>query len=145
MDANNGKLREKLWATHQSVSSTLRKLLSSEPMVQGSFYLLRRKCGKPNCKCARDKLHATWVLTRSERGKDKIYIVPKEHQVQVGKLAGEYRKYQRARAELVKQHLKLLGLIDRMAEQRLVTWPQKVDGQKVDLQWEKRNQTRKGK
>jgi hypothetical protein len=94
-------------------------------MVQGSFYLLRRKCGKPNCRCASGPLHSTWVLTRSEQGKDRLYTVPLNQRAQVRRWAAEYRRYQRARAVLVKRHLKLLALVDQMAEQRLLVWPQR--------------------
>jgi hypothetical protein len=39
--------------------------------------------------------------------------------------AAEYRRYQRARAVLVKRHLHLLALTDQMAQQRLLVWPDK--------------------
>jgi len=94
-------------------------------MVQGSFYLLRRKCGKPNCRCATGQLHAAYVLTRSEQGKDRLYMVPKEQRAQVRKWAAEYRRYQRARAVLARRHVGLLTLVDQMAEQRLLVWPPK--------------------
>jgi hypothetical protein len=97
-------------------------------MVQGSFYLLRRKCGKPNCRCATGQLHATYVLTRSEQGKDHLYTVPRDQRAQVRKWAAEYRRYQRARAVLAKRHLRLLSLVDEMAEQRLLIWPQNQEG-----------------
>jgi hypothetical protein len=93
-------------------------------MVQGSFYLLRRKCGKPNCRCANGQLHATYVLTRSEQGKDRLYTVPKEQRAQVRKWAAEYRRYQRARAILARRQAGLLALVDQMAEQRLLVWPE---------------------
>jgi hypothetical protein len=96
-------------------------------MVQGSFYLLRRKCGKPNCRCARGQLHPAYVLTRSQAGKDCLYTVPKDQRAQVRKWAAEYRRYQRARAVLVKRHLHLLALVDQMAQQRLLTWPSKQE------------------
>jgi hypothetical protein len=105
------------------MAPTLRRLQRSDPMVQGSFYLLQRKCGKPNCRCARGQLHATYVLTRSEAGRDRLYVVPKAQRAEVRKHAAEYRRYQRARAVLVKRHLRLLALVDQMAEQRLLTWP----------------------
>jgi hypothetical protein len=35
--------------------------------------------------------------------------------------------YQRARAAWVKGHQHLLGLVDQMAEQRLLVWPQKKE------------------
>ncbi len=92
-------------------------------MVQGSFYLLRRKCGKPNCRCARGQLHPAYVLTRSQGGRDRLYSVPKDQRAQVRRWAAEYRRYQRARAVLVKRHLHLLTLVDQLAEQRLLTWP----------------------
>jgi hypothetical protein len=92
-------------------------------MVRGSFYLLRRKCGKPNCRCATGQLHASYVLTRSEAGKDRLYPVPKEPRAEVRKWAAEYRRYQRARAVLAKRYLHLLSLVDQIAEQRLLSWP----------------------
>jgi hypothetical protein len=92
-------------------------------MVQGSFYLLRRKCGKPKCRCAQGPLHASWVITRSEPGHDRIYSVPKDQRGRLRPLTQEYRRYQRARAVLVKRHFKLLQLVDRIAELRMMTWP----------------------
>lgn len=123
MNADLPNLRQQLWRAYAAMATTLRRLQRSEPMVQGSFYLLRRKCGKPNCRCARGELHPAYVLTRSEAGKDRLYPVPKEQRAEVRKRAAEYRRYQRARAVLVKRHLHLLALVDQIAEQRLITWP----------------------
>ena len=125
MSADLPSLRQQLWRAYAALATTLRRLQRSEPMVQGSFYLLRRKCGKPNCRCARGQLHPAYVLTRSEAGKDRLYPVPKEQRAEVRKRAAEYRRYQRARAVLVKRHLRLLALVDQIAEQRLVSWPPK--------------------
>lgn len=98
-------------------------------MVQGSFYLQRTKCGKPNCRCARGELHARWVITRSVQGRQRIYSVPSAQRARLRELTGEYRRYQRARAVLVKRHQKLLQLVDQIAEKRLVDWPtKKVSG-----------------
>lgn len=126
-DINNdlASLRQQLWRAYAALAHTLRRLQRSNPMVQGSFYLLRRKCGKPNCRCATGELHATYVLTRSEQGKDRLYTVPKEQRAHVRKWAAEYRRYQRARAVLARRQARLLALVDLMAEQRLLVWPQK--------------------
>jgi hypothetical protein len=118
------KLRQQLWRAYAALAHTLRRLQRSELMVQGSFYLLRRRCGKLNCRCARGQLHGSYVLTRSEGGKDRLYTVPKDQRAEVRKWAAEYRRYQRARAVLIKRHLHLLSLVDQMADQRLLTWPQ---------------------
>ena len=127
MTGNLSRLRQKLWRAYAALARTLRQLQRDQPMVQGSFYLLRRKCGKPNCRCALGQLHASWVLTRSEAGKDRIYPVPKDQRAQVRRWALEYRRYQRARAALAKAHPQLLALADQMAGQRLLVWPEKKE------------------
>jgi hypothetical protein len=86
--------------------------------------MLRRKCGKPTCRCARGELHASWVITRSEQGKDRIYSVPEEMRGRLRELTSEYRRYQRARAVLVKRHLQLLKFADLFAAKRLQCWPE---------------------
>jgi len=117
-------LRKDLWRSYAALAHTLRRLQRSELMVQGSFYLLRRKCGNPRCRCAQGQLHGSWVITRSEKGKDRIYSVPTEERGRLRQLTGEYRRYQRARAVLVKRHIKLLELADAIAEKRLLRWPE---------------------
>jgi len=124
MSRNLSLLRQKFWRAYAALARTLRQLQRDSPMVQGSFYLLRRKCGKPNCRCASGQLHASWVLTRSEAGKDRIYPVPKDQRARVRRWALEYRRYQRARAALVKALPRLVALADQMAEQRLWVWPE---------------------
>jgi hypothetical protein len=125
MSNDLASLRQQLWRAYAALAHTLRRLQRSDPMVQGSFYLLRRKCGKPNCRCATGQLHAAYVLTRSEQGKDRLYMVPKEQRAPVRKWAAEYRRYQRARAVLARRQVGLLALVDQMAEQRLLVWPPK--------------------
>jgi hypothetical protein len=64
-------------------------------------------------------------MTRSEQGQDRIYSVPKDQRGRLRTLSQEYRRYQRARAALVKRHLKILQLVDRIAELRMIAWPPK--------------------
>lgn len=120
-------MRQQLWRSYTALKLSLRQLQRSESMVQGSFYLLQRKCGKPNCRCAEGQLHVSWVITRSEQGQDRIYSVPKDQRAGLRRLTQEYRRYQRARAVLVKRPAKLLQLVDRIAELRMIAWPQKSE------------------
>jgi hypothetical protein len=122
-------LRQQLWLAYRAQARTLRALQGEAPMVQGSLYLLRRKCGKPNCRCTRGQLHATWVLTRSEAGRSRLYPVPADQRGRLRPLTREYRRWQRTRALLIKQSARLVGLIDQLADQRLQAWPSpKTDG-----------------
>ena len=102
---------------------TLRHLQRSQPMVQGSFYYLRRKCGNPRCHCAQGQLHGAWVITRKQAGKDRLFTVPVEHRAQLRQLTAEYRRCQKGRAILVKRQAILLELIDQFTQARLIDWP----------------------
>lgn len=123
MSESVSRLRQQLGLVYRALARTLRALQRDTPMVQGSLYLLRRKCGKPTCRCARGELHATWVLTRSEAGQSRLYPVPAEQRGRLRPLAHEYRRWQRTRALLVKQSARLLALIDQLADHRLQRWP----------------------
>ena len=119
------KLRQQLWRAYASLRPTLQRLQRSEPMVQGSFYLQQRRCGKANCRCAQGQLHSAWVITRSQAGKSHTHMVSVEERARLRQLTEEYRRYQRSRAVLIKRHLKLLKWVDQMAEKRLVNWPER--------------------
>ena len=123
MSESVSRLRQQLWLIYQALARTLRALQRDAPMVQGSFYLLRRKCGKPTCRCARGELHPTWVLTRSEAGRHRLYPVPADQRGSVRQLAREYRRWQRTRALLIKQSSRLVAVVDQLAEPRLQRWP----------------------
>jgi hypothetical protein len=98
-------------------------MIPDQPMTPGSFYLMRRKCGKATCRCARGQLHPIWVLTRSEAGRHKLYSVPTDQRAQVRQLALAWRRYQRARARFGKQTAALLALADQLAQTQTVDWP----------------------
>lgn len=123
MPAERSALRQRLWRQYRSLGRLLRTLTSQGPLTPGSFYLLKRKCGKPSCRCARGQLHTAWVLTRSESGKHKLYIVPPEQRAQVRKLTAAWRRYQRARARLLQQTAQLASSADQLAQRGRVAWP----------------------
>jgi len=121
--ASTSAFRQRLWRQYRALGRLLRTMTSQGPLTPGSFYLLRRKCGKSSCRCARGQLHAVWVLTRSESGKHKLYAVPSDQRAQVRQLAAAWRRYHRARAQLIKQITALLALADKLVESQRVDWP----------------------
>jgi len=116
-------LRQRLWRQYRAVGRRLRTMTSQGPLTPGSFYLLRRKCGKTSCRCTRGQLHAVWVLTRSESGQHKLYSVPPDQRARVRQLAAAWRRCHRARARLLQQMTALLALADQLAESQRVDWP----------------------
>jgi len=117
------KLRQQLSRSFSTLGRIFSELVRLAPMVPGSLYRLRRKCGKPTCRCAQGELHETWVLSRSEQGKSRLYTVPAPDRAAVREWSAQYRRYQRARAQWVKRCAALLAQMDQLAEQRIVLWP----------------------
>ena len=116
-------LRQQISRSFSALGRLLSQFLHLGDMVPGCLYRLRRKCGKPNCRCAQGELHETWALTRSEKGKGRLYSVRAEERPILRDQTLEYRRYQRARAKWVKQSAALLAQIDQLAEKRIVPWP----------------------
>jgi hypothetical protein len=123
MPADISALRQQMWRYYRSLEALLRTMTSQGPLIPGSFYLLKRKCGKPSCRCAQGQLHTVWVLTRSEAGQHKLYTVPPEQRAEVRQRAAAWRRYQRARARLLQQVGALVALADQIAESQRVDWP----------------------
>jgi len=117
------KIRQSLWRAHAAAGRTLSLLQNSNPLTPGSFYLQKRRCGKPTCHCARGQLHQAWVISRSQGGASRTFMVPPEQRSRLRQLTWEYRRFQKARALLVKRQAQVLALADRLAELRTVPWP----------------------
>ncbi len=124
MTGDLSKLRQQLWRSHAAAGRILKHLLRDQPLTPGSFYLQKRRCGKANCRCARGQLHTAWVITRSQEGATRTFMVPAQHRARLRQLTWEYRRYHRARAALVKRHGQALALADQLAQLRMVPWPE---------------------
>jgi hypothetical protein len=123
MDAPTSTLRRQLWRQVRVSGRLLRLMTAQAELIPGSFYLLRRKCGKASCRCSQGHLHAIWVLTRSESGKHKLYPVPPQDRARVRKLAAAWKRAHKARAKLLKLNAQVLALADQIVQNQQVHWP----------------------
>ena len=87
-------------------------------MVKGSVYELKRKCGKPGCKCAQGELHARMVVSASEEGRTILQVIPHGFLVEVERKVRRYQELRRARAKLVEIHRQMLRVMDEMEGMR---------------------------
>lgn len=104
------------------LSDELRQLInpsfSDKPVIKGSVYELKRKCGKPRCKCAQGELHSRMVVSASEKGKTILRVIPDGFLIEVQAKVGRYQQLRRARTRLVEVHRKMIQLIDDMEVMR---------------------------
>lgn len=92
----------------------------SPRMVRGSVVLHRRKCGKPNCRCADGaELHESTVLSYSEGGKTHFVMLAAG---EVAAVRAATRRYQQAKARVEDEaNAGLEALIARVAAARRPT------------------------
>jgi len=68
-------------------------------VVRGTVLVHRRRCGKPNCRCATgEETHASTVLSYKERGKTRFLMLPTD-EVEAVRVATERFRSAKARVE----------------------------------------------
>ena len=112
------RLRQFLVQLAGEVRPLVRSMISNKPVVRGSVYELKRKCGKPGCRCAKGELHPSMVLSASEGGRTKIRAIPRGMLTDVKVRVRRYQQFRRSRARLGEIHKKMLAIIDEMEAMR---------------------------
>ena len=97
------RLRQELIQLGASLNTRLLPLMSSDPLMKGTLYLLRRKCPKPSCRCMRGELHASRVLTASVSSKTKLWTVAPERVEEIRRCTQAYRRFCHARKTLLQE------------------------------------------
>ena len=112
------RLRQSLRRLSYEARKLIEPSFSDKPVIKGSVYELKRKCGKPGCKCAQGELHSRMVLSASEKGKTRLRVIPHGFLVQVQIKVRRYQELRRARSRLVEVHRKMIRVMDEMEVMR---------------------------
>lgn len=112
-------LRAQLKQTQEEIQTLFQRLLDRTSLLPGSLYEMKRKCGKEKCRCNQGKPHVNTVL--SYRGKEKPQtITPPTEQIEtLRKWTDDYRRFRKARAQLVRLQRQMVELVDQMQELRV--------------------------
>lgn len=86
-------------------------------LLRGSLVTLRRRCGKPSCRCVDgEQLHEAPALSYSEGGRTRVLTLA---EADVPAVAAALHRYRAAQAELEAQaKAGLAALADRIAADR---------------------------
>jgi hypothetical protein len=112
------KLRQSLIHLADEIKQLIEPCLSDRPVIKGSVYEIKRKCGKPGCKCAQGHLHGRMVVSSSEKGKTQLRVVPHGFLVEIKVKVRKYQRLRRNRARLIEVHKKMLHMMDEMETMR---------------------------
>ena len=117
------QLRQSLVGLADEVRQLIEPFFSDKSVIKGSVYELKRKCGKPGCKCTQGELHCSMVVSASERGRTRLRVIPRGFLGEVQSKVRRYQELRGARARLVEVHKKILHLMDEMESMRRVEIP----------------------
>ena len=119
MNQRLSSLRSQLRQALELLPDLLEPCLGREPLLPGSLYTLRRKCGKPSCRCNRGELHESTVLSYRGQGRPRNISPAPECLEALRNLTDPYRRCRQARAQLVRWQRQLLQLVDELEAVRV--------------------------
>jgi len=112
------QLRQSLGRLANEIRQVIEPFFSDKPLIKGSVYELKTKCGKPGCKCAKGELHHRMVVSASEKGKTKLRAIPHGFLVEVQTKVRRYQELRQVRVRLIEMHKKMLQTMDEMEAMR---------------------------
>jgi len=112
------RIRQSLSQLADEIHALLPAFAERQPMIKGTVYEQRRKCGKPTCYCATGEPHASMILSRSEQGRTRLFTIPSGQLKDLQVLTERYQKFRRARARLGQIYKTMVKLIDQLEEAR---------------------------
>ena len=112
------RLRQSLVHLVSEMKQLVEPFFSDRPVIKGTVYELRRRCGKPGCKCAQGDLHARMVVSASEKGRTRLRVIPRGFLVEVQGRVKRYQELRRVRARVVVIHRQMLRVLDEMEGMR---------------------------
>jgi hypothetical protein len=75
--------------------SRLAQLAHDHWFLRGTLSVRTRRCGKPNCRCARGELHSSLYLVQSHDGKPRQVCIPRSWEDRVRQAVNDYQEMQR--------------------------------------------------
>jgi hypothetical protein len=112
------RIRQSLSQLAGEIQALLPAFNDRRPMIKGTVYEQRRKCGKPTCYCAGGDPHSSMMLSRSEQGRTKLMTIPSGQLKDFQVLTERYQRFRRARARLGQIYKMMVKLIDQLEEAR---------------------------
>ena len=112
------QLRQSLLHLADEIRGLIEPCFSDRPVIKGTVYELKRKCGKPGCKCAQGQLHGRMVVSASEGGKTRLRVIPHGFLVEVQRKVRRYQELRQVRARLGEIYRKMVKVMDEMEAMR---------------------------
>lgn len=117
-NADSSRLRQRLREQVQTLESFADTALGRSLMLKGSLYERRRRCGRPQCRCADGRLHRSMALAVGSAHSRRIVTVSGIEEERIRSLTLGYRQFREARVGLARTFRALIHTFDELGRLR---------------------------
>lgn len=116
---DSSKLRQRLLRLDKERRNLISEVLRPLPMIVGSLYEIRRRCGRPRCRCTRGELHASWYLSRRLGERTKLSYIGRLIPDWVQEQVIRYQRYQKTLSLIRKIDAEVSDGLKRLRDEKL--------------------------
>jgi Mg2+ and Co2+ transporter CorA len=112
-------LRKQIFDLNKRRQDNINRVLNTKPFIAAQVYERYKKCGNPNCKCAKGELHGPflWIYQKKKGQKVVSTTVAKGKHVEVKELAERYRELLRLRKQIREADQRINELLNEYESQ----------------------------
>lgn len=111
-------LRQQMQRDMDRAREALETIQQRGEMVAGSLFERRRRCGKRGCRCEQGELHVGQVLSVRRAGRS-VWRSMSESSSEIIQLVENYRRFRKARGEMIKTFRRLISAADELGVLKL--------------------------
>ena len=100
--------RSSLSPSERELRSRISQLVHNRWLLHATLAPRTRRCGKPNCRCARGEPHVSLYLVQTRQGQGRQLFVPQDREPRVRQAVADYQKLQQLLEEVSEQEWKRL-------------------------------------
>ena len=112
--AQAARTRQRIRALAELLRGQAQRTMGHTPLVRGSYYRYRRRCGKAGCRCAGGTLHAGQAFSIRSGGRSRTLPLTGVNREELSRYVGTYREFRRVRTGMVRTFDELLRQVDKL-------------------------------
>lgn len=112
-------LRKKISDLNRKRDDAIHRVLHTKPFISAQVYERYKKCGSPNCKCAKGELHGPfmWIYQKKKGQKIISTTVVKEKTREAKEMAARYEELRRLRQQIRETDQKINEVLNEFESQ----------------------------
>ena len=85
-----------------------KKMPPVEEILRGSIVIVKRYCGKANCRCLKGHKHRSLYISQSNKGESRLIYIPQRSEKEVRRLIRNYQALKKATEEISRINIQLM-------------------------------------